>query len=86
MGWVKLTHFQCAEERGGRQWGSQGESDQEKGRCDYEKKRLKGEELYRSEGRRIHSQSQLSSPELWDTVKEIVEKRKKGRKKQRKIT
>lgn len=56
---------------------SQGESVREKGRCDYEKRRLRGEGKCRSEGRRIHSQSQLSSPGLWDTVKETEGKRKK---------
>lgn len=40
---------------------------------------MKGEGQYRSEGRRIHSQSKLSSPELWDTVKEIEGKRKKNK-------
>lgn len=31
---------------------------------------MKVEEQCRSEGRKIHSQSQLASPGLWDTVKE----------------
>lgn len=52
---------------------------QEKGKCDYEKRRLQGEGKCRSEGRRFHSQSQLPSPGLWDTVKETEGK---GRKKQ----
>lgn len=64
---------------------SQRESVREKGRCDYEKRRSQGEGKCRSEGRRIHSQSQLSSPGLWDTVKKTEGKRKKGRKKERKI-
>lgn len=38
---------------------------------------MKDEGQCRSEGRRIHSQSQLSSPGLWDTVKETEAERKK---------
>lgn len=72
---MKLTHVQSAEEKEEKQWGSEGQSVQEKGRFEFEKK-LKGEGQSRGEGRKIHSQSQLSSPGLWDTVKEGEGKRK----------